>query len=218
MSFDGYGGTTSETFIEVLSSLPPRDQAKVLRGVLERFPLGEGPPTREREHVEVVGLIERLEADSGVVGETPSITSEVVLRALADAENLIRSSGPTSAVDRLHTVLHGYLLAVCADAGISFTREESMVALLRKIQREHPNLADLGPRSQDIGNTINADANILDALNPVWNRASVAHPSDELLDEPEARLVINTCRTLLQYLDAKLSWRWVTPLAGGVSG
>jgi hypothetical protein len=205
VSLEGYQGTTRETFIEVLSSLPSRDQAKVLRGVLERFPLGEGPTTREREHVEVQSLIERLEADSGVVGETPSITSEVVLRALADAENLIQSSGPTSAVDRLHTVLHGYLLAVCAEADITCTREDSMVALLRKVQREHPMFEDLGPRSQDISKILNASASILDALLPVRNQASVAHPNETLLAEPEARLVINTSRTLLQYLDAKIS-------------
>jgi len=43
------------------------------------------------------------------------------------------------------------------------------------------------------------------ALLPVRNRASVAHPNAELLGEPEARLVINVGRTLLDYLDAKPS-------------
>jgi hypothetical protein len=33
----------------------------------------------------------------------------------------------------------------------------------------------------------------------------VAHPNQELLDEPEARLVINVGRSLLHYLDSKLS-------------
>jgi hypothetical protein len=35
--------------------------------------------------------------------------------------------------------------------------------------------------------------------------ASVAHPNPSLLDEPEARLVINASGTLLHYLDDKLS-------------
>jgi len=80
-----------------------------------------------------------------------------------------------------------------------------MVALLRKLEAGHPKLVDLGPRAHDIKSVLNASASILDALLPIRNRASVAHPNDALLDEQEARLIINVGRTLLQYLDAKLS-------------
>jgi len=204
-----FEGTTRETFIAALSSLPPRGQAKVLRGVIERFPPDQsgGPDTRHGAHAEVLTLIERLESGPLIAGTTPQITSEVVLRALQDAENLIsnESSGPTSAVDRVHTVLHGYLIAVCNGAGIVYGDRQTMVALLRKLEAEHPSLADLGPRSQDIKTVLNASASILDALLPVRNQGSMAHPSAELLGEPEARLIINVGRTLLNYLDAKLS-------------
>ena len=43
----------------------------------------------------------------------------------------------------------------------------------------------------------------VDALNPVRNNASVAHPNEVLIGEPEAMLVINTVRTLLSYLENK---------------
>jgi hypothetical protein len=45
----------------------------------------------------------------------------------------------------------------------------------------------------------------MDALQPIRNNASVAHPNEALLDAPEAMLVVNTARTLLHYLDAKFS-------------
>jgi hypothetical protein len=45
---------------------------------------------------------------------------------------------------------------------------------------------------------------IVDALNPLRNKASVAHPNANLLAEPEAMLVVNSVRTVLHYLDAKL--------------
>jgi hypothetical protein len=80
-----------------------------------------------------------------------------------------------------------------------------MVALLRKLEAGHPKLAELGPRAHDIKTVLNASASILDALLPVRNQASVAHPNALLLGEPEARLIINVGRTLLNYLDAKLS-------------
>jgi hypothetical protein len=37
--------------------------------------------------------------------------------------------------------------------------------------------------------------------------ASVAHPNDELLPEAEAMLVVNCARTILSYLDTKVSTR-----------
>ena len=94
-------------------------------------------------------------------------------------------------MDRLHTVLHDFLIVVCDAAGIAHGESETTVALLRKVENGHPRFADLGPRAQDIKKVLNASASILDALLPVRNQASVAHPNELLLDEPEARLVIN---------------------------
>jgi hypothetical protein len=198
-------GTTRERFIAILSSLPPRDQAKVLKGVIERFPPSQGPDTRKVAHAGVLKLIKRLESGPLIDGTTPHITSDVVLQALSDAENLIQTSGPTSAVDRVHTVLHGYLQAVCQSEGMGYKRDDSMVALFKKLRSGHPKLADLGPRARDIEKVLNSCANILDAMLPLRNQASVAHPNQELLGESEAHLVINVGRSLLHYLDAKLS-------------
>jgi hypothetical protein len=207
VSFEGHDGTTREAFMSILASLPQRDQAKVLRGVIERFPPDESgaPTSRLAAHTELVAIIARCESGPLVSDRTPQITSAVVLRALADAETLIQTSGPTSAVDRVHTVLHGYLMAVCDAADITYRREDSMVALFRAIQAGHPKLADLGSRAQDVRKVLNAFASVLDAMLPVRNQASVAHPNASLLEEPEARLVINASRTLLHYLDDKLS-------------
>jgi len=201
-----YEGTTRERFIAILTSLPPRDQARVLRGVIERFPVGEGPNTRtEAAHNELLEVAHRLETGGLVAGVVPRITSDVVSLAIGDAEALLHTSGPTSAVDRIHTSLHGYLMAVCDSAGVAYAPADSMVALFKKLRSGHPKLVDLGPRAQDIEKVLNSCASILDAMLPVRNRASVAHPNTELLGEEEARLVINVGRTLLNYLDAKLA-------------
>ena len=61
-----------------------------------------------------------------------------------------------------------------------------------------------GPRAGEIDKVLKALATVLDALQPVRNRASVAHPNKELLAAPEAMLVVNAGRTILHYLDAKL--------------
>lgn len=201
-----YEGTTRQRFITILSSLSPQDQAKVVRGILDKFPVGEGPKTRNEElYNEFLRIIQRLEAGTHVPGEVPSITNDVVSRAIADADLLLRSSGATSGVDRIHTALHGYLIAACYDAGINYPDDASMTALLKLLRSSHPKLADLGPRSKDIERVLNSCGSILDAMNPLRNRASVAHPNHELLEREEALLIINVGRTLIIYLDAKLS-------------
>jgi hypothetical protein len=44
-----------------------------------------------------------------------TITNET---AIQDTKILIEKNGATSGVDRIHTVLHGYLKEVCKKAGI----------------------------------------------------------------------------------------------------
>lgn len=199
-------GTTRERFIAILGSLDGRQQAKVLRGVLDRFPVGAepSPATRAGARTEVLQLIDQLEGGALVPGVSPRTTSEVVTRAIADADALMRTSGATSAVDRVHTALHGYLLAVSDAAGIAHPNDASTTALFRLLRTQHPQLRDLGPRAQDIEKVLNSSASILDALNPIRNKTSVAHPNVTLLDDSEARLVINVAQALLAYLDSKL--------------
>ena len=178
--------------------------------LLERFPLGEAnaPSTRTQGlHDSLLDFIARLEGAAPVPSPTPKLQSAVVDRALGDAEILIRDRDATSGVDRIHTALHGYLLAVCQDAGLTYPSNASLPTLFKLLRREHPALQATDARSQDITQVLRAFGAVLDALNPMRNKASVAHPNRALLDKPEAMLVVNAARTVLHYLDARLS-RW----------
>ncbi len=132
-----------------------------------------------------------------------AITSDVVERALTDAERLIATQGATSGVDRVHTALHGYLRALAAQAGLAAPQDASITDLLKVLRENHPALRPRGPRQADIDAIMRALASIVHVLNPVRNRASVAHPNEMLLEEAEAMLVINSVRTLLHYLNAR---------------
>lgn len=70
---------------------------------------------------------------------------------------------------------------------------------------KHSALRDLGPRSDDIKRILRTSGAIVDAFGTLRNRASLAHPNEELLGQDEALLVINIARSLLRYFDAKLS-------------
>jgi Abortive infection C-terminus len=72
------------------------------------------------------------------------------------------------------------------------------------MREQHPKLQDIGPRSDEIMRILKSMGSIIDTMNSLRNRASVAHPNPELLPEQEAMLVINIARTILHYIDSKL--------------
>jgi hypothetical protein len=135
------------------------------------------------------------------------ITTETVERALSDAETLIRTRGATSGADRVHTALHGYLQELCVKSGIKHADDATIAALFKALQQQHRALVPSGPRRDDIGKAARALAVVMDVLGPLRNSATLAHPSPRLLEEPEAMLVINAARTILHYIDAKVSPR-----------
>jgi hypothetical protein len=137
---------------------------------------------------------------------TPSllISSASVERALEDATQLMTGTGPANAVDRVHTAMLGYLRAACERVGIEYLPDATLAVLFKLIRQQHAAFSGDGPRAEDIRKIANSLGAILDALNPLRNQASGAHPNEELLNDAEAMLVINTVRTLLHYLDAKL--------------
>lgn len=200
-----YEGTTRERFIDILLGSPPAVQATILRGVVDRFPVGEGAPSRtEAARLWVLQIADRC-AGHMVEPSLPVGASETVARALADAETLLGSSGATSALDRVHTALHGYLRSAADAAGITFrSHDPSTAALWAALRKEHPRLKPAGPRAQDVETMQRALATIIDVLSPLRNRASLAHPNDELLAPDEARLAVNAARTALSYLESKL--------------
>ena len=123
----------------------------------------------------------------------------------------MQSGGPTSAVDRVHTALHGYLIAACNDHGIVYAHDPSILDLFKLLKQQHPRLQALGTHQGPIVQVLRSLGAVMDALNPARNRGSVAHPNEELLDSDEAMLFINAARTVLQYLDVKLRTPSIAP-------
>ncbi len=200
-------GTTKNSFLEILEKASPLEQARIIRGILAKFPPNESPSELIATKTEIAEqfktLAERLEGN--VVGAAvPSVTTDTVQRALADAEALIKSRGPVSAVDRLHTALHGHLVHVCREAGITLGNDPSVTQLWSTLIAQHPSLQIPDVRREDIKKILRSASAIVDSINTIRNRASLGHPNEELVDEDEAWLVINVTRSLLHYLDRKL--------------
>lgn len=199
------GLTKRKIFIQVLTSADRRVQARIIRGVLSKYPQGGAPGRTHHLSAEFDRVASRLESGAAVEGESLSIQSAVVQRAIDDATMLLRSTGATSGVDRVHTAVHGYLMAICRAAQIDFEERSTINQLLKRLLSDHPALQLDHPRAGDVRTILKGMGSILDSMNPIRNQASVAHPTEHLLDEDESVLVIDASRTLLNYINRKLA-------------
>ena len=137
-----------------------------------------------------------------VQAPTLETTSETVEAALREVETLIGTHGTPSGIDRAHTALQGYLEALCCKAGIAFKENASITELFGRIRNEHPSLRHGKPETKSRrDNILRGMARIMDALDPIRNQHSLAHPNTVLLDEADAMLAINAMRTILRYLN-----------------
>jgi hypothetical protein len=149
-------------------------------------------------------VAERLEADGKV--ETPVLhgTSETVYEALKDAETLLNTRGPKSAVDRAHTALHGYLKKLCQDRDEVLPADPSLTFVFKILRENFPEFSATIPHDNEAKKVFGSMASALDSLNTIRNRATLAHPNELLLDAPEAMLYINLSRAVLAYIESKL--------------
>ncbi len=130
------------------------------------------------------------------------ITGSTINQAINDARTLLNTQGPTSAIDRVHTVLHGYLKQVCIEANITYADDTTINQLVNLLKTSHPALATKNDNTDQILKSL---GNVLDKLNPVRNNSSLAHPNQTLLEPNEAMFVINTVNTVLAYLNSKFT-------------
>ena len=126
-------------------------------------------------------------------------SAEVVARALADAKALVGHGNASSAIDRAHTALHGYLLELCSNVAIDTTLDTTISAAFKLLRTNHPAFQATGPRADDISRLLKSFATSIDSFTPIRNKASLAH-ANELLDEPEARAVISAIYTVFRYI------------------
>lgn len=199
--------TTRKKFIAILAAAEPRAQAAILMGVARRFPVGSEMQRNQSARQTLLALAKRCQQVAVVEGEVPTITSDIVQRALAEATTLLKTHGPASAIDRLHTALHGYLRTACRSANIDLSEVRSdprIVNYFKALRQQHPGFQVPMAQQEAMTNILKSAANLLDQLDPIRNRATLAHANEQLISRDEALLVINLVRSLMQYFDAKL--------------
>lgn len=148
-------------------------------------------------------VVVELSMDDDVVvsPELPPTTPEAVRLALTNAEHLMMSpQGALSAIDRVHTAIHGYLKSLCDASGLTPATTDPSVNVLLKQLMQHPKFKASPAHSEKIEKILRAFGTVLDSMGTLRNHASLAHPNEKLLDETDALLVVNAARTILRYI------------------
>ena len=188
--------TTRDLFIEILEDCRPYEQAKILRGILDMLPPEEDEDKKKNEP-QVLKWISRLESGIVPVSKTITITYDSVRRALDEAEKAIAAGNAVGAIDRTHTALHGYAKQKCLENSIQLNSNESLPAVFKHLKA-------LSKFDSGLVKILNSLGSVIHELNELRNQKSLAHPNPSILGGEEAHLAVNSARTLLAYLHAKL--------------
>ena len=87
--------------------------------------------------------------------------------------------------------------AIAENEGVNIKENASITEIFSILRKNHPVFIDKSSHSKEIDKITKAFSTIIDSLNQLRNRGSMAHPNRDLLMEPEAMLCINSARTML---------------------
>lgn len=132
---------------------------------------------------------------------TISLT-EVISKAIADAELLMSQGKYDSSFDRIHTAFHGYLRKVLENRGVSYEESDTLSQLYNKLHTDISARIGSAPISDLIKTTMRSASGVVTSINDLRNRHSLAHPNDELLKEREAVFVIKLIKDLSEYINS----------------
>ena len=103
------------------------------------------------------------------------------------------------ALDRIHTALHACVKRLAQDAGIDVSAKKGLQEQYAEIRRAHPAF-QVSQGEQVTTSILRGISKVIEGINQGRNEHSLAHPTEALLADPEARLFCNAGITILQYI------------------
>lgn len=131
-----------------------------------------------------------------------SITiTQVISKAINDAELLMQQGKYDSAFDRIHTAFHGYLRKVLDNRNVSYEESDTLNQLYNKLHSDICNKITPGPMADLIKTTLRSGSGIISSMNDMRNRHSLSHPNSELISNREAKFVIQLVKAISSYIN-----------------
>ena len=122
-------------------------------------------------------------------------------KALTDARLFMSKGMYVSAVDRIHTALHGYVRELLTGYGVDLRSEDSLPSLFSKLCDYFGTSIQPPVVGEKIKRVLRSAGGIINAVNELRNNNTVAHPNDQLIQEREAQLVIALASDIVTYIE-----------------
>lgn len=127
--------------------------------------------------------------------------TQVISKAVNDAELLMQQGKYDSAFDRVHTAFHGYLRKVLDNRNVTYEESDTLNQLYNKLHSDICNKINPGPMADLIKTTLRSGSGIISSMNDMRNRHSLSHPNTELISNREAKFVIQLIKTMSNYIN-----------------
>ncbi len=126
--------------------------------------------------------------------------ADVIAKAIEDAELFMSDGKYDSAFDRVHTAFHGYLRKKLDDLGESYEESDTLNQLYNKLHSYIS--ADIAnDQSGIIKTTLRSASGVINSINELRNRHSLAHPNGSIISVREANLCIRLVKELSDYIE-----------------
>jgi HEPN domain-containing protein len=138
--------------------------------------------------------------ESEVIDLSHISKTDIIKKALEDANQFMKEGKYASAIDRVHTAFHGYLRKCLDEKNVSYEESDTLAQLYSKL---HNYIAQniVGDTEGLIKTTLRSASGIVSAINDIRNKYSLVHPNQSLISDREAKLCIQLIRDVTSYID-----------------
>lgn len=131
---------------------------------------------------------------------TISLT-EVIGKAISDAELLMGEGKYDSAFDRIHTAFHGYLRKLLDNKGVAYVESDTLSQLYTKLHTELSSNIGSTEIAELVKRSLRSASGVIAAINEMRNKHSLSHPNNDLLQKREAEFAIRLIKDLSDYIN-----------------
>lgn len=126
--------------------------------------------------------------------------TDVISKAIEDAEIFMSSGKYDSAFDRVHTAFHGYLRKKLDDLGEKYEESDTLSQLYSKLHSYVGN-SIATEQSGLMKTALRSASGVVSSINDFRNRYSLAHPNDSIIAVREAELCIKLVKDISDYIE-----------------
>jgi HEPN domain-containing protein len=142
-------------------------------------------------------LIEHYE----VVDFSDIAITDVVKKAIADAEQFMMEGKYDSAFDRVHTAFHGYLRKILDNKQVSYEESDTLTQLYSKLHDKIANEIKVVEIAELVKKTMRSSSGAISAINEMRNRHSLSHPNEYIIGKREAEFAIKIIKDISDYIN-----------------